>query len=91
MFFMAVVMLSLAIGMAIGDAFGALIWPLLILELGLLGTALWVWMLIACAINEPTARNEKLIWVLAILLTKVLRATIYLLVRRPRRLAEFES
>ena len=52
MFFMAVVMLSLAIGMAIGGASGALIWPLLILELGM---ALWVWMLSACAINEPTA------------------------------------
>ena len=55
MFFMAVVMLRLAIGMAIGGASGALIWPLLILELGLLGMALWVWMLSTCAINEPTA------------------------------------
>lgn len=65
----------------------AAVWPLLLLELGLLGTTFWVWMLVDCAINEPRDGNDKLIWVLIILFAQVLGATLYLLVRRPQRLA----
>ena len=69
----------------------SVMWPLLFIELGLLGTAFWVWMLIDCALNEPTAGNDKLIWVLIILFAQVLGAILYLLVRRPQRLAEARS
>ena len=69
----------------------AAVWPLLLLELGLLGTTLWVWMLVDCAINEPRDGNDKLIWVLIILFAQVLGATLYLLVRRPQRLATARS
>ena len=69
----------------------AAVWPLLLLELGLLGTTFWVWMLVDCAINEPRDGNDKLIWVLIILFAQVLGATLYLLVRRPQRLATARS
>ena len=61
------------------------VWPLLFLELGLFGMLFWVWMLIDCAVNEPSTGNDKLVWVIIILFTHVLGAVIYLLVRRPRR------
>jgi len=55
------------------------------LALGLLGTAFWIWMLIDCALNEPSDGNEKLVWILVILFANLLGALIYFLVRRPRR------
>ena len=63
-------------------------WPVLLVELGLLGTLFWVWMLVDCATKEASAGNDKLVWVLIILFTHVLGAALYLSVRRPRRLAE---
>ena len=72
-------------------AAASVMWPLVFIELGLLGTTFWVWMLVDCAINEPRDGNDKLIWVLIILFAQVLGATLYLLVRRPQRLATARS
>ena len=52
-------------------------------------TVLWIWMIIDCATKEPSEGNDKLIWILVILLTHLLGALIYLLVRRPQRIREF--
>ena len=54
----------------------------------LLGTAFWIWMLVDCATKEPSQGNEKLIWVLIIVLTHWIGAAIYYFVRRPTRIAE---
>ncbi len=55
---------------------------------GLVGTAFWIWMLVDCATKETDQGNNKLIWVLIIALTHFIGALIYLLVRRPQRIAE---
>lgn len=57
------------------------------LALGVLGTVFWIWMLIDCAMNEPSDGNDKLVWILVILFAHFLGALIYFFVRRPRRLA----
>ena len=80
------VLATLVVGVVVSAPASA-IWALLFIQLGLLGTAFWVWMLLDCAINEPTDGNDKLIWVLIILFAQVIGATLYLLVRRPQRLA----
>ncbi len=54
-----------------------------IVGLGL--AAFWIWMLIDCAQNEPSEGNDKLVWVLIILLLNWVGALIYYLVRRPIR------
>ena len=59
-----------------------------ILGLGLLGTVLWIWMLIDCATKEPSTGNDKIVWILVIALTHWIGALIYLLVRRPQRIAQ---
>ena len=59
-----------------------------ILGLGLLGTVLWIWMLIDCATKEPSTGNDKSVWSLVIALTHWIGALIYLLVRRPQRIAQ---
>lgn len=59
-----------------------------ILAIGFGGTILWVWMLVDCATKESSEGNEKLTWVLIIVLTHVIGALLYLLFRRPKRVQE---
>lgn len=68
--------------MAITGAFFFLF--MLLLAVG--GTILWVWVLVDCATKEPSEGNDKIIWILVILLTHLIGALIYLLVRRPQRI-----
>ncbi len=48
--------------------------------------AFWVWMIIECATKEPSEGNDKLIWILVILLLNWLGALIYYFARRPTRM-----
>lgn len=57
--------------------------------IGLGGTLLWIWMIVDCATKEPSEGNDKLVWILIILLTHCIGALIYLLVRRPKRIAQY--
>ena len=70
-------------------AFGALVPLLLLLVVAgffILGVGFWIWMLIDCAVHEPAAGNEKVVWILVIILTNWVGALIYLVVRRPQRI-----
>lgn len=58
-------------------------------SLACLGTILWIWMLVDCLMNEPSEGNEKIIWVIVILLTHWIGALIYLFARRPQRIAQY--
>lgn len=51
----------------------------------LLGTAFWIWMIVDCATNEPSGDNNKVVWILVIVLTHLVGAAIYFFVRRPER------
>jgi hypothetical protein len=44
--------------------------------------------LMDCAMNEPSQGNEKIVWIIIIVFTHLLGALLYLLLRRPRRIAE---
>ena len=59
---------------------------LTILVFGVLGTVFWVWMLVDCAVKEPSEGNDKVVWVIIIALTHWLGALLYLLIRRPQRI-----
>lgn len=52
----------------------------------ILGTIFWIWMLIDCLTKEPSEGNDKIIWVIVILLTHWIGAAIYYFVRRPERI-----
>ncbi len=65
-----------------------IIWLLMMLVggvIGIGGTILWIWMLIDCATKEPSEGNDKIIWILIIVLAGWIGALIYLIVRRPKR------
>ncbi|MGD0017367.1 MAG: PLDc N-terminal domain-containing protein [Verrucomicrobiia bacterium] len=46
--------------------------------------AFWIWMVVDCAINEP-AGNDKVVWLLVIILLHFLGALIYFFARRLTR------
>lgn len=52
---------------------------------GLIAMAFWIWMLVDCLKHESSKGNDKLIWVLVIVLTNWIGALIYFFVRRPER------
>jgi hypothetical protein len=61
---------------------------LVILGIGVLGTAFWIWMLIDCVMKEPSEGNERLVWVVIVVFTHIIGAAIYFFVRRPKRIAQ---
>ena len=62
--------------------------PLILLEIGLLGTFFWAAMLVDCATREPNQGNDKLVWVIIIVFTSLIGAALYFFIRRPQRLIE---
>ncbi len=56
--------------------------------LALLATIFWVWMIVDCAVNEPSNRVDKIVWIIVIVFTHLLGALVYFVVRRPQRIAE---
>jgi hypothetical protein len=74
---------------AAGIAVMMMMLPLLVMAVGVAATIFWIWMLVDCATKEPAEGNDKLTWVLIIVLTHWIGALIYLLVRRPKRIEEF--
>ncbi|RMF63629.1 MAG: PLDc_N domain-containing protein [Calditrichaeota bacterium] len=49
----------------------------------------WLFVLVDCLRNEPSEGNEKVIWVVVILLTNFIGAVLYLALRRPKRIAQY--
>lgn len=47
---------------------------------------LWIWMLIDCIQNEPSEGNDKIVWLLVIVLLNGFGALLYYFVRRPDRI-----
>ena len=62
-----------------------LFWIVLV-GIGILAFVFWVWMLIDCALNEPSASNDKIVWILIIFFLHFLGALLYFFLRRPQRL-----
>jgi hypothetical protein len=58
----------------------------LMFALGATAAAFWIWMIIDCATREPAEGNERLIWILIIVLAHWIGALIYFFVRRPKRI-----
>ena len=62
---------------------------LLVIPLTIAAFVLWIWMLVDCATHEPAEGNDKIVWILIIVFTHWLGALIYLLARRPKRIAKY--
>ena len=62
---------------------------LIAIAVSLMATAFWIWMIIDCANNEPSEGNDKIVWILVIVLTGFLGAAIYYFARRPNRICKY--
>lgn len=60
-------------------------WGISIL-IGIAMFAFWVWMLIDCITKEPPQGNDKLTWILVLVLAGGIGALVYYFVRRPTRI-----
>jgi hypothetical protein len=65
---------------------GLFLVPLILigLPLFLAMLAFWIWMIVDCATNEP-ASNDKIVWLLVIVLLQFIGALIYFFARRLNR------
>jgi hypothetical protein len=54
--------------------------------IAVLVTIFWLWVLVDCLTKESSTGNDKVAWVLFILLVPVIGALIYYFVRRPERI-----
>jgi len=54
-----------------------LIFMMLFMIAGILLFVFWIWMIIDCAKRDFKKENEKIIWILVIVLLSVLGATVY--------------
>ena len=63
------------------------IFILMFMGIGLGGMILWIWTLIDCIKNESDQGNERIVWVVVIAVAQLIGALIYLIVRRPTRIA----
>lgn len=75
------------IGLGGGELILLVVLPLTLL-FGLATTAFWIWALVDCAKNEPPTYSGKVVWIVVIALFHWLGALIYLLARRPARVAQ---
>jgi hypothetical protein len=73
------------IGVAIGIHFPN-VFMCILLFIAFAAFGFWVWMMIDCPLNEPSEGNDKLVWMLVILVTNWIGALIYYFVRRPERI-----
>ena len=63
-----------------------LVFPLFFFGFIFLVFAFWIWMLIEVATREPAQGNDKIVWILVVVLTNWIGALIYFFVRRPERI-----
>jgi hypothetical protein len=69
--------------------FFIIIFYLIFFAIAILGAIFWIWMIIDCATNEPSEGNDKVIWILVVVLASWVGAAIYYFVRRPERIKKF--
>lgn len=58
----------------------------LLIPVALFLIGFWVWMLVDCLRYESSEGNDKIVWLLVIVFTKLIGAAIYYFVRRPQRM-----
>ena len=59
---------------------------ILAVGLGLGALAFWIWMLVDCIKHESNEGNERVVWVIVIIATKLVGAIVYYFARRSKRL-----
>ena len=62
---------------------------LFVFAVNMVGLAFWIWSIIDCATKEPSDGNDKIVWLLVIILTDWIGALIYFFVRRPQRIQRY--
>lgn len=57
-----------------------------VLAIGFCAVAFWIWMLVDCIKHESSEGNDKIVWVIVIVATKLIGAIVYFFARRQKRM-----
>ncbi len=57
--------------------------------IALLLTVFWIWTIIDVVTNEPSEGNDKVVWLLVVILVHWIGSAIYYFVRRPERIRKY--
>lgn len=60
----------------------------IIMLLAVASVVFWLWMLIDCIKNEPSSGNDKIIWVIVIVVLQFFGALLYYFIRRGQRIRD---
>jgi hypothetical protein len=71
-----------------GIGFAELLVLLFFLVFVVAGTVVWIWSLVDCATKEADVGNQKVTWIIIIAITHIIGSILYMVIRRPQRLAE---
>ena len=64
------------------EAFVIIPFFLVFAVIGILGFVLWIWAVIDCATNDYLPGNDKIVWILVVVLAGVVGAIIYYFIAR---------
>jgi hypothetical protein len=64
---------------------GMILLVLLMLGVGLVALAFWIWMLVHAIKNPGLSDSERIVWVLVIIFVQLLGAIIYYFVGKPKQ------
>ena len=59
--------------------------PLLMFVFLLFSQAFWIWMIVDCAKNRGLTDNDRIVWILVVVLVNWLGAAVYFFAGRPKR------
>ncbi|MEZ6044464.1 MAG: PLDc N-terminal domain-containing protein [Planctomycetaceae bacterium] len=68
---------------------GILFFVFVVFILPIASIAFTIWMVIDCAMNEPSEGNDKIVWILIQILLPPFGSIAYYFVRRPERIKKF--
>ncbi len=57
-----------------------------VLAIAFCALAFWIWMLVDCIKHESSEGNDKIVWVIIIVATKLIGAIVYYFARRQKRM-----
>ncbi len=56
------------------------------LAIAICAVAFWIWMLVDCIKHESNEGNDRIVWVVVIIATKLIGAIVYYFARRQKRM-----
>ena len=68
------------------EVLGVFVLAISVFAIGFCAVGFWIWMLVDCIKHESSEGNDKIVWVIVIVATKLIGAIVYYFARRQKRI-----